>query len=72
MSRLVAYSWPGNVRELKNVAERLLIRHRSGVVKPDELPREIAGLWIDPAALTTPASRPKRAGTKGDLYLPVK
>src|SRR6516162_9791465 len=31
MERLVAYRWPGNVRELKNVAERVVVRSRSGV-----------------------------------------
>ncbi len=41
MARLVAYSWPGNVRELKNVAERLVVRARSGVVPPTDLPSEI-------------------------------
>jgi two-component system response regulator AtoC len=58
MSRLVAYSWPGNVRELKNVAERLVIRTRSGVVTPDELPREISGLGAAPSGSPT-ATRPK-------------
>jgi len=57
MSRLVAYSWPGNVRELMNVAERLVIRTRSGVVTPDELPGEISGLPVAPAAT---APRPNR------------
>jgi transcriptional regulator with GAF, ATPase, and Fis domain len=59
MNRLVAYSWPGNVRELRNVAERLVIRTRSGVVTPDELPREISGLAVAPAAASTRATRPK-------------
>jgi two-component system response regulator AtoC len=58
MSRLVAHSWPGNVRELKNVAERLVIRTRSGVVTPDELPREISGLGAAPSGSPT-ATRPK-------------
>jgi transcriptional regulator with GAF, ATPase, and Fis domain len=58
-TRLVAYSWPGNVRELKNVAERVVIRTGSGVVTPDELPREISGLWPAPAATPAPATRPK-------------
>src|SRR5262249_45054801 len=41
MDRLVAYRWPGNVRELKNVAERIVVRTRSGIVNPSDLPREI-------------------------------
>ena len=40
-ARLEAYSWPGNVRELKNVIERLVIRARSGVIPPGDLPQEI-------------------------------
>jgi DNA-binding NtrC family response regulator len=42
VERLVAYRWPGNVRELKNVAERVVVRSRSGVVTPSDLPREVA------------------------------
>lgn len=38
---LDAYDWPGNVRELKNVAERLVIRARGGVIPAAELPKEI-------------------------------
>lgn len=49
MARLVSYDWPGNVRELRNVAERLVIRARSGVVPPSDLPRDIVGKWSKPA-----------------------
>lgn len=42
MTRLMSYSWPGNVRELKNVAERLVVRNRTGVIGPADLPAEIA------------------------------
>lgn len=39
---LTAYHWPGNVRELKNVAERIVVRHRwERAIEPDDLPREI-------------------------------
>jgi len=41
MAPLVSYDWPGNVRELKNVAERLAIRARTGMLTPDDLPAEI-------------------------------
>jgi DNA-binding NtrC family response regulator len=51
MARLVAYNWPGNVRELKNAVERLVIRRGSEVVAPEDLPREIAGKWSEPAAV---------------------
>jgi DNA-binding NtrC family response regulator len=45
MERLIAHTWPGNVRELKNVAERLVIRARSGIIPPSDLPRDIVGKW---------------------------
>src|SRR6187397_702789 len=32
VAALTAYQWPGNVRELRNVAERLILRCRSGRV----------------------------------------
>src|SRR5690349_10971685 len=44
--RLVSYRWPGNVRELKNVAERVVVRTRSGIVNQTDLPREINSACI--------------------------
>jgi DNA-binding NtrC family response regulator len=41
VARLQSYTWPGNVRELKNVVERLVIRARTGVIPPSDLPQEI-------------------------------
>jgi DNA-binding NtrC family response regulator len=41
LSYLVGYAWPGNVRELKNFIERLVLRARSGVITPADLPLEI-------------------------------
>jgi len=41
LSQLVGYSWPGNVRELKNFVERLVLRARSGIITPADLPMEI-------------------------------
>jgi len=41
LAQLVAYDWPGNVRELKNVAERLIVRSRTGVIAVSDLPPEI-------------------------------
>jgi transcriptional regulator with PAS, ATPase and Fis domain len=41
LNYLVGYNWPGNVRELKNFVERLVLRARSGVITPAELPMEI-------------------------------
>jgi DNA-binding NtrC family response regulator len=42
MDVLMAYAWPGNVRELSNVAERLLVRNRSGVVSVAEVTATMA------------------------------
>ena len=41
MRLLVAYHWPGNVRELRNVAERLVLKSRTGEVDVDTLPVEV-------------------------------
>ena len=56
--QLHAYQWPGNVRELKNAAERLVIRNRSGLVTPADLPREIAGVYAKTPAPAVPLKRP--------------
>jgi DNA-binding NtrC family response regulator len=45
---LLAYSWPGNVRELKNVADRMVMGARSGVVRPADLPSEIINIAMQP------------------------
>ena len=41
MQCLTSYYWPGNVRELKNLAERLILRNRSGRIDVDLLPPEV-------------------------------
>jgi transcriptional regulator with PAS, ATPase and Fis domain len=41
LSQLVGYHWPGNVRELRNFVERLVLRARSGLITPGDLPMEI-------------------------------
>lgn len=43
IARLLAHSWPGNVRELKNVAERLVVRARGGLVAPTDLSLDTVG-----------------------------
>ncbi len=58
MERLLAYRWPGNVRELKNVAERVVVRNRSGVIAPMDLPREISNAIVE--SRPADASRGKR------------
>jgi DNA-binding NtrC family response regulator len=64
MERLVAYRWPGNVRELKNVAERVVIRSRSGVVTQLDLPREVATTCSD----TAPADVARGKRTADQLF----
>jgi DNA-binding NtrC family response regulator len=49
---MARYAWPGNVRELENLAERMVILNRSGVLTVDELPREL----VAPAATRTAAA----------------
>ena len=51
LTHLVAYAWPGNVRELKNFVERLVLRTRTGVILPSDLPTEII-----PVAAPAPAA----------------
>jgi DNA-binding NtrC family response regulator len=58
MAHLVAYSWPGNVRELKNFVERLVLRARSGIILPTDLPLEIAP---PPPVLPTAVPEPGHA-----------
>jgi transcriptional regulator with GAF, ATPase, and Fis domain len=43
MDLLVAYDWPGNVRELRNIVERMVVRVRSGVLTPSDVPEQIVG-----------------------------
>ena len=43
MAEMQAYDWPGNVRELKNVAERLIVRAREGVITLADLPPSLLG-----------------------------
>jgi transcriptional regulator with GAF, ATPase, and Fis domain len=41
LALLTDYPWPGNVRELKNVVERLIVRSRTGLIHPEDLPVEV-------------------------------
>lgn len=60
-SRLLAYHWPGNVRELKNLAERLIVRWRSGEITPAQLPSELSGTAGVSDNRSKPAAPPTRA-----------
>lgn len=43
-AQLIAAAWPGNVRQLRNVAERLVVRARKGVISAADLPREVLSM----------------------------
>jgi DNA-binding NtrC family response regulator len=43
-AQLTAAEWPGNVRQLRNVAERLVVRARTGVITAADLPREVLSM----------------------------
>jgi transcriptional regulator with PAS, ATPase and Fis domain len=55
LSALTTYAWPGNVRELKNVAERLVVRNRSGIIDLPDLPMN---LLRSGAPSSTPVAMP--------------
>jgi transcriptional regulator with PAS, ATPase and Fis domain len=40
-AQLIASDWPGNVRQLRNVAERLVVRAKNGMITTSDLPREV-------------------------------
>ncbi|MBM3316110.1 sigma-54-dependent Fis family transcriptional regulator, partial [candidate division WOR-3 bacterium] len=54
LGRLIAYHWGGNVRELKNFVERLVLKTRTGVITPEDLPSELTPVQ---AALPLPIVR---------------
>jgi len=66
IEKLTAYSWPGNVRELRNIIERLVIRNRSGVITPADLPREVSS--ATPARRSSSADETPRKSTADALY----
>jgi DNA-binding NtrC family response regulator len=57
LARLAGYDWPGNVREIKNVAERLVVMARSGVIAVGDLPAEIVQATDTPARAPEPHAR---------------
>ena len=64
LSRMMTYSWPGNVRELKNVAERLVIRARGGVIPSSDLPREL----LSPVSVSVASPVPPSHAVAAALY----
>jgi transcriptional regulator with PAS, ATPase and Fis domain len=66
MEKMTAYGWPGNVRELRNIIERLVIRNRSGVISPADLPREVSSAV--PLRQQVPVDSTPRKTTADALY----
>jgi transcriptional regulator with GAF, ATPase, and Fis domain len=58
---LAAYRWPGNVRELKNVAERMVVRARTGTAGVEDLPAEISAEATVPGTGARSADAPSAA-----------
>jgi len=54
MEVLAASAWPGNVRQLRNVIERLVVAHRDGPVRADDL----GWLRVEPTAAPTRTQAP--------------
>jgi two-component system response regulator HydG len=48
--KLMAFDWPGNVRQLRNVIESMVVVDYDGVLDLDDLPTELSGPVVAPAA----------------------
>jgi len=74
-AQIMAADWPGNVRQLRNVAERLIVRARSGVITAADLPREILsmGTSIMPSTNASPRAEVlfKRMVQDGETFWKV-
>ncbi len=46
MGALRAYPWPGNIRQLENVIERMVLMCDGNVLRPEDLPEEVAAFMI--------------------------
>jgi DNA-binding NtrC family response regulator len=57
LDALLAYSWPGNVRELRNVADSMVTRAQSGIVRPADLPSGIINTGRQPLGTPSTADR---------------
>nr|MCU0225775.1 sigma-54 dependent transcriptional regulator [Acidobacteriota bacterium] len=55
LEALSVYSWPGNVRELRNVIERAALLARDGIIRLEDLPREIVAPPARPLAVARDA-----------------
>jgi DNA-binding NtrC family response regulator len=61
MEVLLRCSWPGNVRQLENAVERACVTARDGVIRPHNLPPDVAGK----------GNGEKRGGLAVDLARPL-
>ncbi|MBS3759171.1 MAG: sigma 54-interacting transcriptional regulator [Desulfobacterales bacterium] len=44
LSMMMDYEWPGNIRQLQNVLQYAIVKSSHGVIRPKDLPMELAGL----------------------------
>ena len=51
-AQLSATDWPGNVRQVRNVAERLILRAKTGIITIADLPREVLSAYAPKAEPT--------------------
>jgi DNA-binding NtrC family response regulator len=56
LEALSGYPWPGNVRELRNVIERAALLAREGIIRLEDLPREIIAPPVRPFAAARDAA----------------
>jgi DNA-binding NtrC family response regulator len=55
-AQVTSADWPGNVRQLRNIAERLVVRARAGIITSADLPREILTMPGNTSAPSQPAA----------------
>ena len=64
---LMSFDWPGNVRQLKNIAERLVVRAKTGSVSRANLPDEIT-VRHAVASASAPATPPVERSPIDDIF----
>jgi DNA-binding NtrC family response regulator len=57
-AQLTASDWPGNVRQVRNVAERLVLKAKDGVITIADLPREVLSPYAPNSEPVDPHVRP--------------
>jgi DNA-binding NtrC family response regulator len=58
MEQLLACSWPGNIRQLENAIECACVTARDGVIRPNNLPSDVARRAPANAAVNVDLARP--------------